>query len=122
MSRSNYDSDITVWSPEGKLHQVDYALQAVKQGSACVGLKSNTHVVLLGLQRYPSELASPLKKLFRADDHFGLGISGLIADGRVLTKWIRNECLNHRFVYESGVQCTRLARKLADSILILIFI
>jgi 20S proteasome subunit alpha 6 len=40
MFRNQYDGDITIWSPKGRIHQVEYALEAVKHGSACVGLKS----------------------------------------------------------------------------------
>lgn len=47
---SSYDSDNTTWSPMGRLHQVEYALEAVKQGSASVGLRSKTHVILLALK------------------------------------------------------------------------
>jgi 20S proteasome subunit alpha 6 len=42
-----YDTDVTVWSPQGRLHQVEYAMEAVKQGSACVGLRSNDFAVLV---------------------------------------------------------------------------
>ena len=45
--RNQYDSDVTTWSPDGRLHQVEYAMEAVKQGSATVGLKSKTHAVLV---------------------------------------------------------------------------
>jgi hypothetical protein len=48
--RNQYDNDITTWSPQGRLHQIEYAMEAVKQGSAVVGLKSDTHVVLLALK------------------------------------------------------------------------
>jgi len=107
---------VTIWSPEGRLFQVEYALEAVNQGSPCVGLKSNSHVVLVGLQRNTSELSSYFKKIFKIDEHIGIAISGLTADGRVLCKWLWNECLNHRYVYDSGIQGGRLIRKLADKI------
>jgi 20S proteasome subunit alpha 6 len=61
--RNQYDSDVTTWSPQGRLHQVEYAMEAVKQGSATVGLKSNTHAVLLAFKRRPSELAAHQKKV-----------------------------------------------------------
>jgi 20S proteasome subunit alpha 6 len=51
MFRNQYDNDATTWSPQGRLHQVEYALEAVKQGSACVGVKSATHAVIVCLKR-----------------------------------------------------------------------
>jgi 20S proteasome alpha/beta subunit len=48
--RNTYDSDNTIFSPQGRLHQVEYALEAVKQGSAAVGLRSKTHTILLALK------------------------------------------------------------------------
>lgn len=99
--RNTYDSDNTVFSPQGRLHQVEYALEAVKQGSAVVGLRSKTHAVFLALkvwlvrcildgwilipdQRSPNELASYQKKILRIDDHCGVAIAGLTSDARVL--------------------------------------
>ncbi len=73
MFRNTYDSDNTVFSPQGRLHQVEYALEAVKQGSAVVGLRSNTHAILVALKRAPSELASYQKKMLRIDNHMGIG-------------------------------------------------
>jgi len=110
-----YDNDITVWSPQGRLHQVEYAMEAVKrQGSASVGLKSKTHAVVVGLQRSSSELSSYQRKIFDIDEHIGISISGLTADARVLCKWLRTECLNHRYVYEGQQLVGRLVKKIAD--------
>lgn len=71
-------------SPQGKLHQVEYALEAVKQGSAAIGLRSSTHAVLLTLKRSTGELATYQKKLIDIDDHVGIAIAGLTSDARVL--------------------------------------
>lgn len=71
-------------SPQGKLHQVEYALEAVKQGSAAIGIRSKTHAVLLTLKRSTGELATYQKKLIRIDDHIGIAIAGLTSDARVL--------------------------------------
>jgi len=114
MFRNQYDTDVTTWSPQGRLHQVEYAMEAVKQGSACVGMKSKTHVVLATLKRSPEELAGHQSKMHKIDDHMGIAIAGLTADGRILTRWMRNECLNHRFVFNSPMPTVRIVRQLAD--------
>jgi 20S proteasome subunit alpha 6 len=64
MFRSQYDSDVTIWSPQGRIHQLEYAMEAVKQGSACVGLKSKEYAVVATLKRSSSELGSYQKKNF----------------------------------------------------------
>lgn len=48
--RNQYDNDVTVWSPQGRIHQVEYAMEAVKQGSATVGIKSSTHAIIVALK------------------------------------------------------------------------
>lgn len=79
-----------------------------------MGLRSNDYVVLAGLKRSPNELASYQKKLFKVDDHMGVGMSGLTADGRSLVKYMRTEVLNHKYVYGSPMQGGRLVLDLAD--------
>ena len=95
MFRNQYDTDVTVWSPQGRLHQVEYAAEAVNQGTACIGLRSSQHVVLAGLKRSPSELASYQKKIQKVDEHMGIGMSGLTADGRSLLKCV------HQSIYST---------------------
>jgi 20S proteasome subunit alpha 6 len=114
MNKNQYDYDVTIWSPQGRLHQVEYAMEAVKLGSACVGLKSKTHALVCAVKRSPSELSSYQRKIFKIDDHVGIAISGLTADARSLAKYMRNECLNHRFVYESPLPVNRLVTQVAD--------
>eukprot|EP00244_Chara_vulgaris_P003185 TRINITY_DN1571_c0_g1_i3.p1 TRINITY_DN1571_c0_g1~~TRINITY_DN1571_c0_g1_i3.p1 ORF type:complete len:307 (+),score=58.71 TRINITY_DN1571_c0_g1_i3:111-1031(+) len=114
MFRNQYDTDVTTWSPAGRLHQIEYAMEAVKQGSASVGLRSDTHVVLATLKRAASELSSYQRKIFKIDDHLGIAISGLNADGRVLSRYMRSECINHSFVYESPMPVARLVCQVAD--------
>eukprot|EP01116_Phalansterium_solitarium_P016554 TRINITY_DN3864_c0_g1_i4.p1 TRINITY_DN3864_c0_g1~~TRINITY_DN3864_c0_g1_i4.p1 ORF type:complete len:228 (+),score=52.45 TRINITY_DN3864_c0_g1_i4:166-849(+) len=114
MFRNHYDGDISTWSPQGRIFQIEYSMEAVKQGSASVGLKSDKFVVLAGLKRSSSELGSYQKKVFRIDDHLGIAISGLTADARVLSKYMRTECLNHKFVFEQPIQVSRLVSSVAD--------
>ena len=114
MFRNQYDTDVTTWSPQGRLFQVEYAMEAVKQGSACVGLRSRTHAVLAAVNKPASELSSYQRKVFRVADHAGVALAGLTADGRVLSRFLRNECINHAFVYDAPLPVSRLALRLAD--------
>merc|ERR1712013_315371 len=94
--------------PKGKILQIDYAKEAVKQGSTSLGLKSDTHVVLMGWKKSPHDLAVHQEKVFEIDDHMGIVISGLTADARFLCKFMRNACLNYSYVYGSKHPCERL--------------
>lgn len=114
MFRNQYDTDVTTWSPAGRLFQVEYAMEAVKQGSAAIGLRSKTHVVLACVNKANSELSSHQKKIFKVDDHIGVAIAGLTADGRVLSRYMRNECINYSYSYESPLPVGRLVVQLAD--------
>ncbi|RCK65443.1 putative proteasome subunit alpha type-6 [Candida viswanathii] len=80
MFRNNYDNDSVTYSPTGRLFQVEYALEAIKQGSAAVGLTSNDYVVLVALKRNAEELGSYQKKIIKIDDHMGVALAGLAPD------------------------------------------
>jgi len=109
-----YDNDALTWSPKGRIFQIEYAMEAVKQGSACVGVRSKTHSVLVALRRASSELATHQPKIFEIDEHLGMAISGLTADARVLCKYMRSEAMNYRFVYASDQPVGRLVQQVAD--------
>lgn len=109
-----YDTDVVTWSPQGRIFQVEYAMEAVKQGSVAVGIKNSKYAVIGTIKRSPSELSSYQRKIFKIDDHLGIAISGLTADGRILCRYMRNECLNHRYVFDSAMSVGRLVRQVAD--------
>ncbi|KAF8708043.1 20S proteasome subunit [Rhizoctonia solani] len=108
MFRNTYDSDNTVFSPQGRLHQVEYALEAVKQGSAVVGLRSKTHA------RSPNELASYQKKILRIDDHCGVAIAGLTSDARVLSNFMRQQAMSSRMLFNRPIPVNRLVSSIAE--------
>ena len=89
-------------------------MESVKQGSACVGLRSNSHCVLGALKRSVSELSAHQKKLLEIDDHMALGIAGLTADARTLAKYMRNECLHNKYVYGTPMPPHQLMSDVAD--------
>lgn len=114
MFRNQYDSDVTVWSPQGRLHQVEYAMEAVKLGSATVGLKNKTHATIIALKRASSELSAHQKKIIPIDQHMGITISGLTADARMLSRYMRTECLNYKYSHDSLLPINRLISNLGN--------
>ncbi|XP_017025418.1 proteasome subunit alpha type-1 [Drosophila kikkawai] len=114
MFRNQYDSDVTVWSPQGRLHQVEYAMEAVKLGTATVGLKNRDTAVLVALCKPASELSASQRKIIPIDDHLGISIAGITADARVLSKYLRAECLNYKHSYDFTYPVTRLITNLGN--------
>ena len=89
-------------------------MESVKQGSACVGVRSSKVCVLAALKRSVSELSSHQKKVMVVDDHIACGIAGLTADARSLVKYMQKECLTHKYVYGIPMPPHRLMADLAD--------
>jgi 20S proteasome subunit alpha 6 len=89
-------------------------MESVKQGSACVGLRSDTQVVLAALKRSVSSLSSHQKKVMEVDDHIVAGIAGLTADARSLIKYMQKECLQYKYVYGTPMPPHLLMADLAD--------
>jgi 20S proteasome subunit alpha 6 len=114
IGQDQYDQDCLTWSPTGKLFQVDYAMRAVDQGTPVLGLRSKTAVVLVSNMRAQSELAEYQKKVMKIDDHMCIGIAGLTSDARVLAEYMRNECLNHTYVYDTPMNVGRLVAQIGD--------
>jgi len=114
MFRNQYDHDVTVWSPQGRLFQLEYAMEAVKQGSATIGLKSNKFAVLVALKRAQNDLCDHQTKILPISQHCGLAMSGLTADGRSLCNFMRQECLNEDFVYSRNMELGRLLAIVGD--------
>ncbi|BET02467.1 Proteasome subunit beta type-9 [Nesidiocoris tenuis] len=112
MFRNQYDSDVTVWSPQGRLHQVEYAMEAVKQGAVTVGVKNETHAVLVALKRAASELSAYQKKIIPIDVHMGMSISGLTADARIIGRHMRSECLSYTYANNAPMPVIRLLNKI----------
>jgi len=89
-------------------------MEAVKQGSATVGIKNKTHTVLVALKRASSELSAHQKKIIPIDNHVGISIAGLTADARMLSRFMRTECLNNRYSHNSALPINRLVQTLGN--------
>lgn len=111
-----YDRAITVFSPDGRLFQVEYAREAVKRGTTTVGLKFNEGVVLIVDKRITSALVEPgsIEKIFKLDDHVGCATSGLVADARVLVDRARTDSQMNRVTYDEYIEVETLVKKICD--------
>ncbi|CAD6336212.1 unnamed protein product [Miscanthus lutarioriparius] len=101
LMRTEYDRGVNTFSPEGRLFQVEYAIEAIKLGSTTIGLKTKDGIVLAVEKRVTSPLLEPssVEKIMEIDEHIGCAVSGLIADARTLVEHARVETQNHRFSY-----------------------
>ena len=111
-----YDRAITVFSPDGRLYQVEYAREAVKRGTTAVGIKAKDGVVLIVDKRVSSKLleASSIEKIFKIDEHIGVASSGLVGDARALVDRARVECQINRVSYDEPIPVEALSKKLCD--------
>jgi len=111
-----YDRAITVFSPDGRLFQVEYAREAVKRGTTTVGLKFKDGVVLIIDKRIASNLieADSIEKIFKIDDHIGCATSGLVADARILVDRARIEAQIHKITYGESIPVETLVKKICD--------
>ena len=111
-----YDRAITVFSPDGRLFQVEYAREAVKRGTTTVGLKFKDGVVLIVDKRITSQLIEPasIEKIFKIDDHVGVATSGLVADARVLVDRARTDAQMNRVTYDENIEVETLVKKICD--------
>ncbi|CUS22506.1 LAQU0S05e06920g1_1 [Lachancea quebecensis] len=114
MFRNNYDGDTVTFSPTGRLFQVEYALEAIKQGSVTVGVRSKKFAVLVALKRNADELSSYQKKIIKCDEHLGLSLAGLAPDGRVLSNFLRQQCNYSSLVYNRKLSLEKAGNLLSD--------
>ncbi len=111
-----YDRAITVFSPDGRLFQVEYAREAVKRGTTAVGVRSKTGVALLVDKRVSSRLVVPasIEKIFAIDVHVGCATSGLVADARALVDRARVEAQMNRVSYDEAIPVDTLTKRICD--------
>jgi len=117
-SQAAYDRAITVFSPDGRLFQVEYAREAVKTGSTSVGLVCKDGAVLVAHKRVTGGLivGESHEKIYQIDSHIAASSSGLVADARKLIDFARVESQKHRLTYDEAISVETLAKELGDHI------
>lgn len=116
LSRSEYDRGVNTFSPEGRLFQVEYAIEAIKLGSTAIGIRTNEGVVLAVEKRLTSTLIDPssIEKVLEIDEHVGCAMSGLTADARTLVDHARVEAQAHWFTYNERMPVESCVHAVAD--------
>ena len=111
-----YDRAITVFSPDGRLFQVEYAREAVKRGTTSLGIKYKDGVLLAVDKRVGSKLieARSIEKIFQVDENIGIATSGLVADARILVDRARIEAQANRITYGEAIDIELLVKRLCD--------
>ncbi len=112
-----YDRAITLFSPDGRLLQVEYARKTVSQGSAALAVVGKDSLVFVADKRLPEveKLIVPesIEKIFKIDEFVGTAISGMIADGRALIEKAQVEAQQHRVTYNEPADMLLLIKKIS---------
>ncbi len=114
--RESYDQSITIYSPDGRMYQVEYAREAVKKGSISVGMVYKEGVILMVEKRVPSRLAIPesVEKIFKIEENIACSTSGLIADSRILVDYAREDFTNYKFRYNEDMPMSELVKRVCN--------
>lgn len=111
-----YDRAITIFSPDGRIYQVEYAFESVRRGWTTLGIKGREGAVVVVEKRKISPLIDDktIQKIFKIDDHIGASFAGIASDGRVLVDYARQLALLHRFYYDEPITVEYLAKQVCD--------
>jgi len=116
LTRSEYDRGVNTFSPEGRLFQVEYAIEAIKLGSTAIGIQTSEGVVLAVEKRVTSPLIEPssIEKILEIDSHIGCAMSGLVADSRTLIDKARVEAQSHWFTYNESMKVESVTQAVSN--------
>ncbi len=111
-----YDRGITVFSPDGRLFQVEYAREAVSRGTTTVGIKVKDGVALVVDKDVPTKLVEPksIEKIYKIDKKIAIATSGLVADSRILVDYARVSAQVNRVSYNERINVRSLVKKICD--------
>jgi len=111
-----YDRAITVFSPDGRLFQVEYALETVYRGATIIGVSCPEGVVLGAEEKVESHLQDPnfSQKIYEVDEHLGTVVVGLSSDARILVDQARIYAQSNRLMYDEPIDIEIVAKRIGD--------
>jgi len=112
-----YDSRTTIFSPEGRLYQVEYAMEAITHAGAAVGILATDGIVLAAEKKVTSKLLEPgtkSEKMFRIDRHLASAVAGITADANILINYARLSAQRYTFQYQEPIPTEQLIQTLCD--------
>jgi len=116
MSR-RYDSRTTIFSPEGRLYQVEYAMEAISHAGTAIGILATDGIVLAAEKKLSSKLLEPSKsseKMYMVDDHVAVAVAGITADANILINQARFHAQRYRFSFQEPQPVEQLVQALCD--------
>ena len=115
MASRGYDMTPTMYSPDGRIYQVEYAIETVKRGTLAIGVSSKEGVIM-AVEEKPRTLQTSniTQKIFQVDYHIGVAAAGYIPDARVQVDGARFFSQGNRMTYDESVEVATVAKHLAD--------
>ncbi len=109
-----YDRGITIFSPDGRLYQVEYARQAVEKATTTVGVTFKEGAILGAIKvSMPLLVPESSRKIYKIDEHIGTAACGLIADSKVLIDFARVEAQKHKMTYNEPIEVKSLVKEIS---------
>eukprot|EP00294_Goniomonas_avonlea_P006980 CAMPEP_0114542494 /NCGR_PEP_ID=MMETSP0114-20121206/1865_1 /TAXON_ID=31324 /ORGANISM="Goniomonas sp, Strain m" /LENGTH=247 /DNA_ID=CAMNT_0001726795 /DNA_START=11 /DNA_END=754 /DNA_ORIENTATION=- len=111
-----YDSRTTIFSPEGRLYQVEYAMEAISHAGICVGILAADGIVLGAEKKITSKLLemNTSEKMYKVDDHLATGVAGITADANILINYARLAAQQYQLTYHEPMPVEQLVQNVCD--------
>ena len=114
-AQQGYDRAITVFSPDGRLYQVEYAIETVKRGTVALGIKTKYGIIFAADERPRKlQIVDEPQKLFKIDQHIGIAAAGYIPDARSQVDDARFFSQSSKIVYDESVSVETVTKHIAD--------
>jgi proteasome alpha subunit len=115
MASRGYDMTPTMYSPDGRIYQVEYAIETVKRGAIAIGLQAKDGIVIAVEEKSRDlQVEDITQKIFQVDDHIGIAAAGYIPDARIMVDNARFFSQSNKLTYDEVTEVEAVAKHLAD--------